>query len=156
VKRERYLEKLTPICQLITYGLLVVSVLFMVYTGAALFRRVTIQREKADHLRATVSYVQNQICFCEDKSAIYLEQGPEGDMLCLPMNGGQYEIRIYQYENSLREELSMPGMPAEPADAEKIAAVDSFEISLEDNLARIRIDGRSAFASLRSQQGGAP
>ena len=77
-------------------------------------------------------------------------------MLCLPMNGGQYEIRIYQYENSLREELSMPGMPAEPADAEKIAAVDSFEISLEDNLARIRIDGRSAFASLKSQQGGAP
>ena len=55
MKRERYLEKLTPICQLITYGLLVVSVLFMVYTGAVLFRRVTIQREKADHLRATVS-----------------------------------------------------------------------------------------------------
>ena len=150
MKKKHNLSELTPICQVVTYGLLLLSVLFLVYTGIHLFQRVTKAREDADQLRSTLSYVQNQLFVCEDKSAVYVDQGPEGDMLCLPLREGRYEIRIYLYEGMIREELSKPGYEPDPSEAEKIAQATSFEVDLTDPaLARIRIDGREALASLR-------
>ena len=105
MKKENHLENLTPLSQLITYTLLVLSVLVLVYLDVRLFRGVTQEREQAEHLRSTITYVQNEVFLCEDKSAVRIGQGPEGDMLILPMQGGKYEI-IDDREEAITKALS--------------------------------------------------
>ena len=149
MKKENHLENLTPLSQLITYTLLVLSVLVLVYLGVRLFRGVTQEREQAEHLRSTITYVQNEVFLCEDKSAVRIGQGPEGDMLILPMQGGKYEIRIYLSEGYIREEITSVDAAANPDNAEKISKAESFQLDLSQReLLLIKIDGNEAVAHL--------
>ena len=149
MSRKKRLENLTPICQLVTYALLTAAVLFMLFAGIRLFRRVTDSREEQEHLRATVSYVQNELYMCEEPSKVFLSQGPEGDVLVLPLSDGKYAVKIYLYEGYLREELSAVSDDADPSLAEKITEASSFDVQFSSpTLVKVSVDGREAWAHL--------
>lgn len=149
MRKENHLENLTPVSQLVTYTLLVLSVLVLVYLGVRLFSSVTKNRQEAEHLRSTITYVQNEVFLCEDQTAVHIADGPEGDMLILPVRDGKYEIRIYLADGYLREETATAGTQPDPGSAEKISEAGSFQLDLSDpTLLRIRIDGNEAVAHL--------
>ena len=153
MKKERHLENLTPICQLVTYILLVLSVMFLMYIGVRLFRGVTQMRTEAEHTRATVTYVQNEVFLCEDSRNVSVGEGPEGDMLILPLCSGAYEIRIYLSEGYIREELAKAGAKIDPKNAEKISEAETFSLDMADaSLLRITIDGQEALAHLGREE----
>ena len=149
MSRKKHWENLTPVCQLVTYGLLVVAVLFQMFAGIRLFRNVTELRDDQDHLRSTVAYVQNELFVCEDPLRISVGKGPEGDLLILPLADSEYAVKIYLYEGYIREELSIASDGADPTLAEKISDASSFSLDLSDpSVIRVSIDGRLAVAHL--------
>ena len=158
-KKRFRLDALTPICQLITYILLVMAVLFLVYFGIHLFSRITQERNRMEHKRASVVYVQNQVALCGDPAGVYIADGPEGDMLCLPLemyreadsaSSNRFEVKLYLFDGYLREELSLMGASPDPEEAEKIEAASGFNVWFEgERLLVFEIDGIRGMAALR-------
>ena len=71
-------------------------------------------------------------------------------MLCLAGQDSDYEVRIYQYESTLRTQLSRREQPVMPENSETVSKLDSLEICwARDNLLCVTADGRQAWVWCR-------
>lgn len=144
-------DLLTPLCQLITYMLIITAVMFLVQVGSRLYQRVTEQKNANEHLRSTVAYIHNQAA-ANDAMGVQVKSGIEGDMLVFPITGGEYELCVYAYEGNLIEEMKEKDAALDPASGDIITQVESFEIfAVSGNeTMKLEIDGMTAWVNLRS------
>ena len=146
---------LTPLAQLITYGFLIAAVLFLVFVGSRLYQKINIQKTANEDLRSTVIYLQNQISANDTGRGVQVQKGPETDALVFPMENEEYVLSIYQYEGYLVEELTDRNYEFDPAGAQKIGPVDSFEIISTDNgICHLKVDGQDVWAVMQSMKAG--
>lgn len=155
MRKKKFEDVLTPICQLATYAFIIAAVLFLVYTGSQLFRNVTVQKEQNEHLRNTVSYLQNQFSAYDATGRFSVDKGPEktGDMLVFKLPEEDFRLYIYTYKGYLVEELGNAS-GARPKRAERITPIKSFQVrERKGQRLLIDMDGVSAWITLRSREG---
>ena len=145
---RKLLKEGSVLFQLITYSLLIITLLFITISGIKLYRFVNGNKDINEHTRATLTYIQNQI-LNENDDNISVGTGPEGDMLIL--SNDDYNILIYPHEGSLCEEISTQ-TDYNPDRASRISACKELKIDIEKSTARIKIDGKSCTCTLRTER----
>lgn len=126
---------------MLLYSLLICALLVLVVAGARLYGSTVDNKLLHSTRRSALSYIQSQAAASEG-SAVALESGPEGTMLCLYEADGDYVTRIYLAEGYLRTELSPLSVPAAPERSERICALEEFALSREPGgLLKIQADG---------------
>ena len=152
---RRARENFTPLFQVLTYGVLIAAILLLAYGGGRLYRSVSEARTRNEAVRGTLAYLQSQVA-ANDAGGVRIESGPDGDMLVLPLESGDYQTMIYLSEGKLMEELSPVGARPDPTRAQAISDVSSFSVSFAGNRAlKLCVDGRTALVSLHAEGGGA-
>lgn len=135
---------------LLLYSLLILALLLLTLAGARLYSQALTRHERLSRQRGALSYIQSQVAMYRGENQIRLESGPEGTMLCLAEQDSDYEVRIYQYESTLRTQLSRREQPVMPENSETVSKLDSLEICWAgDNLLCVTADGRQAWVWCR-------
>lgn len=135
---------------LLLYSLLILALLLLTLAGARLYSQALTRHEQLSRQRGALSYIQSQVAMYRGENQIRLESGPEGTMLCLAGQDIDYEVRIYQYESTLRTQLSRREQPVMPENSETVSKLDSLEICwVGDNLLCVTADGRQAWVWCR-------
>lgn len=131
---------------LILYALLITALLVLVVAGARFYGSAVDSKLLHSSRRSALSYIQSQLAAFES-CPVALEPGPEGDMLCIYEQDGQYVTRIYLSGGYLCTELSQPQTPAGPERGEKICALTEFTLTREPGgLLKITADGLEGWA----------
>ena len=152
---RQHRQNFTPLFQVITYGFLTAAILLLAYGGARLYRGVSAARVQNESLRGTLAYLQSQVA-ANDAGGAAVESGLEGDMLVLPLEGGEYQTMIYLSDGKLVEELAPAGARPDPERAQTIADASEFSAAfVNDHALRLSVDGRTALVSLHAEGGGA-
>jgi hypothetical protein len=137
--------------QLITYILLIGAVLMLTVTGGKIYQAVTLQKTANEQLRSTTAFLQSQVAAADTADQISITTGPEGDALCLRFGDGTYQTVIYLYDGSLVEQVLAVDAAFSPEDADVIASVDSFAVTLTTpNQLAFQVNGATFYAALRS------
>lgn len=135
------------------YAMILCAALLLTLFGATIYERISLRREENFALRSTLAYVQTRLAAADSVGGVKLGQGPEGAALLLPEGDSGYETRIYLSEGMLREELTLSGGPYNPDFANAVTEAESFEVKRSGSLLRISVNGRAAYAALRSEGG---
>ena len=135
------------IFQLITYAMLIVSVMFLTICGAGLYRSVNSNRDFSENIRDSLSYIQSQI-LNENSDRIEISEGPEGDMLVFENSDEGYNILIYCFGGSLCEEISA-GKDYHTERAEEICEAEELKTSIENGLISVHVDNRFTCCAVR-------
>ena len=152
--RGKFQELLTPLCQLVTYGLLIGAVLFLVYTGSRLYEKATLQKDQNEQLRSSVFYLQNQLAANDAVDSVLVEKGPEGDMLVLVLPEEDYRVYIYTYQGYLMEELGTESEGLRPDQGERISPVKTLAVEKKSaQRLLVQVDQLSAWINLRCEGG---
>lgn len=131
---------------LLLYSILILALLVLTVAGALLYRQALTAHAEQSRQRGALSYIQSQAALCQGRGQLRLEEGPEGDMLCLKEPDSGYETRIYQYGDSLRTEFTKADQPVNPENSEVVCALDSLALEwASGNLLRVTADGRQAW-----------
>jgi hypothetical protein len=137
-----------------------VSALFVVMTGANVYKTVSADMESNAALRIPLSYIAEKIRQCDAPGAVHLEMMENHKVLVLDSSDGgiDYENRIYCLDGQLYEVTIEKGAEFALTDGMPIMAVNAFDMTT-DQSGMLRItafdeSGKSLALSLslRSEQ----
>lgn len=138
----------TSLMLLLLYAFLMAALLVLVFSGASLYADVVQSRQANANQRDALSFVQSQIAGC--RTGILLKPGPEGQMLCLPEDGTEYETRIFLRDGALRTTFVPSDTPADMEAAASICPASRFSLTWRtEELLEISTDGAVGFAACR-------
>lgn len=147
---------------LLLFGIIVVSLLFLVTSGAGLYSGIVQAQARSRAARAALSYLSAKVQAADAAGAVQLGEGPAGAALLLQEQVGKelYETRIYLYDGALREEYAPAAAPLHPDTAEQIQPLGQFELTrVGPRLLLVRTEYGQIHIALRSdsalQSGGA-
>lgn len=137
-------KQTTPVMLLLLHALLITALLLLTVAGARLYSAALNARDAHAARRLALSYIQSQTTgFSGDRVSV--QPGPEGDMLVLKEADGDYETRIFLYQGSLCADFSPAGSALNPEDGQRICALESLSLQLEDGLLRITAQGNEGY-----------
>ena len=123
--------------------IIIISLLAMTVIGARCYKLAVNEKNKNDHIRETLSYIQSR---ADSSGKVTLKKSADGDMLCFSEVDGAFETRIYVYKGMLVEELSRTDAPSVPERGQEICSVQSFETeAVNENTVLITVDGKCAY-----------
>lgn len=136
------------------------AVLVMTF-GANVYQRTVSQMEDNYNARVSLSYLANQVRQHDERGSIALQTLDDAPALVLSDGpGSDYATFIYYYDGALRELYCAADDPLAAADGLPIVALESFEMTLDDQ-GRLTISAaaeggksRSLTLALRSAGGG--
>lgn len=122
---------------LLLYGVFALLSLFLVLTGAQVYRGAVRDAEANAEARASLSYVANKVRACDAVGGVVLDQRGGVDMLVLretASDGAAFETLIYFYEGELRERFQAEGDGFDPAGGESLVELERFSVDEEDGM----------------------
>lgn len=135
----------TSLMLLLLYAFLMAALLVLVFSGASLYAKVVQSRQASANRRDALSFVQSQIAGC--RTGILLKPGPEGQMICLPEDGTEYETRIFLRDGALQTAF-VPGDAPADTEATPICPASQFSVTWRtETLLEISADGVVAFSA---------
>jgi hypothetical protein len=134
-----------------------VMLLLALIAGATVYQRVATIQMTTSNDRLGLQLIGNYVRANDSSDAIKVGTGPEGRSLVMleKLETGNYETRIYLYNNSIVEEYAVEGAGYTPGKALKLVDSSTFSFSYANDLLTISTDQGSAKIALRSEQGGA-
>ena len=133
---------------MLLYSALILALLVLVYAGASLYSSAVLSQQANADRRSALSFVQSQAAGCREN--VRLEQGAEGQILCLPEDGTRYETRIFLHDGKLRTAFVPKDSPLDADLGDAVCPLESFELSWQsDSLLKISADGAEGFAACR-------
>ena len=129
------LRAVSGMCIFLTVAVFALMCLLTVVFGAGVYRSVVERGEHSYDVRTAIAYVTGKLRASSGEVAV--EQTEAGNnMLLLKEQIGQtqYETRIYAHEGALYELFTASGISMEPDQGQRIAAVEDFQVSLEQNM----------------------
>ena len=135
---------------------MILCILGLILIGAGLYGRVVQSQSQNETQRSCLSYVVSRVAAADTTGAVFVEDGPEGDMLVLaePGDDGEYETRIYVYDGFLCEEYGTAGQDLNPEAAMKIGEDETFTLCwLEDDLLQVTTSSGSVKIAVHSGGG---
>jgi len=130
-------------------GLFLAGFFLLVLFGANSYRAtVALQNDSMDR-RALLAYFAASVKARDAQGAIGVEDSEFGQVLVLC--DGDYTLRIYRHDGKLLEDFAAADAPLSPADAQEIAATETFRVERESGLLTVCTDAGKAVLRLRSE-----
>lgn len=146
----------TPFFAMALFAMMILCILGLILIGAGLYGRVVQSQNQNETQRSCLSYVVSRVAAANTAGAVFVEDGPEGDMLVLaePGDDGEYETRIYVYDGFLCEEYGTADQDLNPEAAMKIGEDETFTLCwLEDDLLQVTTSSGSVKIAVHSGGG---
>lgn len=114
-------------------------VLALTVFGAQVYRALTDSQARNQSARASLDYLAARLRAADEKGAVRVEHGEEGDRLILAeeQDDTGYETRIYLDDGVLKEEYVAVGSPSDPDSAQQVARTDAFYVEMEGALVSV-------------------
>jgi len=155
-------SSLTGVLVLLVFAVFMVSVLFVLLSGADTVQKLTNRDQRTYNHRTAVQYVAMRVHQADEAGAVSVKSGEVPALVLTETIEGQtYETRIYYCDGYLREMFCMAGANLSPEFGEEILPMNDFKISMEDSLLRAEffmVDGDTETLRLylRSEGGATP
>lgn len=148
-------SKLTDLLALLLLAVFAVCVLFVLLTGAKVYRNLVRSGGTRFERRTAVQYVTTRVRQAESVSVAEFEGC---DALVIPeeIGGKTYLTRVYVYDGYIRELFCAETANLSPEDGEKILPAESLEFDVEDGILSVSIDSRQVLLNLPSREEDAP
>lgn len=126
-------NNMTGILVLLVFACFMVSVLFVLLSGADIVQRLTERDQSAYNSRTAVQYLTTRVRQADLAGSIDVTVSEDTTILVLTeeIEGALYETRVYYYDGYLREMFSPAGIGLPLEFGEKILPMDDFTISIE-------------------------
>ena len=155
MKRQGTRHQVDSLLMLLLFGVFAVCVLSVLLTGARAYRGLTQRDQAAFDRRSCVQYIATRVRQADIEGGVAVE--PFGEATALTSQG--FTTRVYCYDGWLMELYTAQDAELEPEAGERVMALDSLELSLEDGLLTAQIGGGGGtdtlHLSLRSGEEGA-
>lgn len=124
------------------FVLMLGCVLMLAVFGAQVYRALTESQSRNKAVRASLNYVAARLRGADERQAIRVAEGPEGDALVLadPGEDTGYETRIYVFEGRLMEEYAAEDSDFDPSAAQAVAETQTFSVTRAENLFTVVTD----------------
>ena len=133
---------------MLLYSALILALLVLVYAGASLYSSAAFSQQHNADRRSALSFVQSQVAACREN--VWIRQGTEGQILCLPEDGTSYETRIFLHDGKLKTSFVPKDAPLDAQDGDAVCPLESFALSWQsDSLLKISADGVEGYAGCR-------
>lgn len=133
-----------------------VMLLLALAASVTVYQRVATIQMTTSNDRLGLQLIGNYVHANDSQGTVKVGAGPEGRSLVMleRTETGNYETRIYLYNNSIVEEYAVEGAAYTPGKALKLVDSSSFSFSYSAGLLTISTDQGSANIALRSEQVG--
>ena len=156
----------TGVLVLLVFACFMVSVLFVLLSGADIVHRLTERDQSAYNSRTAVQYLTTRVRQADKAGSVSVTVAEDTPILVLTeeIEGFPYETRVYYYDGYLREMFSPAGIGLPLEFGEKILPMKKFSVAIENSLlyslleAELQLpDGTSktVYLTLRSEGGAA-
>ncbi|MBQ0136226.1 MAG: DUF4860 domain-containing protein [Oscillospiraceae bacterium] len=146
---------------LVLFAVFAVTVLFVLMSGAGVYKDTQSVMTERYQERTALSYITAKVNHYDSKDKIYVTEIDGAQALAIDelMGGTDYTTYIYCYEGSIMEIMVEKGQEFELKDGLDIIEAKSLEFDVSENLIKITCvgeNGTTAFATLHveSQLGG--
>lgn len=127
---------LSGLVALLSFVLFAISILFVLLSGAGVYRRLTERDQYSYDNRTCAQYVATKVRQASSPMAVSADTFGAVDSLVISQNieGDDFVTRIYCYENWLMELFTVADGEFYPEDGEKILPLRSLAVSQEDSV----------------------
>lgn len=126
-------SSLTGVLVLLVFAVFMVSVLFVLLSGADTVQKLTNRDQRTYSHRTAVQYVAMRVHQADEAGAVRIEDGDVPTLVLTEMIEGQpYETRIYCCDGYLREMFCPAGAGLSPEFGEEILPMEAFDVQYAD------------------------
>ena len=143
--------KITDLLAMTVFAVFALCVLLVLLSGAKVYRGVTERGEESDTARTAVRYLTTRIRQAESVAVGDFE-GCRTLLIPEQIDGTTYVTRLYVHDGYLRELYSVEKGAFLPADGEKVLPAAQWDVTLEQNLLTIRLDGQILYLDLTGKE----
>ena len=146
-------EKTTSLLSLLVFALFALCLLLTVLTGARAYRQTVELTQESSDSRTKIQYLSARIRQSQE-TALEDFGGCEALAFREVIDGECYVTYIYCFDGWLRELFCLEGAGLSPEDGEKVIPAEEMELSLNEGLLTVSIDGEMLCSAIR--RGGTP
>ncbi len=142
MKRQTKSNRFPDLLALVLLGLLAVSVLCVLLTGADAYRRLNALGQDAYERRTAVQYLNTKVRQSPGAHAVSVQPFGQGDALVIrrQVEGTDYLERIYCWDGWLMELFCAADSGLAPQDGEKLLPAHSLTLEQEGALVLARLE----------------
>lgn len=140
MKRKSIIE---VIFSLVLFLVFVLGSFFLVVSGARQYRKTISLQEEREQTQVPIAYITTKIHHAKNKDSITL------DDQVLKIQEDSYQTCIYEKDGALYELVISNGSTMDVGQGTKLYDVNSYDISYENGLYQITIDGKSVEVSVK-------
>lgn len=135
-------NNLTGVLVLLVFAVFMVSVLFVLLTGADVVQKLTDRDQRSYQQRTAVQYVTMRVHQADCEGMVEVRKVDDQDVLVLAemIEGYRYETLVYCADGYLREMFSEAGLDLPLDFGEKVLPAEGFFAEKQDDTLRLRID----------------
>lgn len=147
MKEKAY--KITDLLSLTVLTVFALCALLVLLLGGRVYQNLAEAGEEIYRSRTVCQYLSTRV---QQAGEVSVSDFGGGDALVIreEMGSRVYLTRIYCYDGWLRELYCAENAQLQPADGEKVLEAESLNLSLEDGMLELEIDGSSLLLQLRS------
>lgn len=126
---------------LLLFAVFMVSILFVLLTGADVFRKLADRDRDSYNQRTAVQYMTTRIRHADQMGSVSTRgfAGQKALVITEEYDGVEYETLVYCYDGYLRELFSEAGLEQEPEYGELILPVESIQIKKQESLLQAKL-----------------
>lgn len=141
MNKKQQEHKINRLMALMLFAVFAVCILFVLLTGARIYKQLTEQNQKSYDKRTAIQYLTTKIRQNDHKSGIEVCRFEQVDALVLKqkINEKTYETYIYCYDGYLREIFTSSIESFSPEDGEKLLEAEELVLQKEGNSIRAKV-----------------
>lgn len=120
---------------LLVFTIFAVASLLLVLIGAGVYRGVVRDSDANNQMRATLSYVANQVRTYDNQDGVRLEEIDGLQVLVMPSesDGMHYVTYLYYHEGQIKELYLTEKRPFDPTKGQTVAQVENFTMEQQES-----------------------
>ncbi len=124
------------------FAIMLIGIMALSAMGGGLFDSITENRADNMNRRGALSYVASRIIANDEKGALAVEQGENGDVLVIqdPSEEKPLQTRIWKEDGYLMEAIYSEQTQSVSSEPKKVAKVSEFSVSIEDQIAAVKTE----------------
>lgn len=163
MRNEQGKRNIVSLASLLLFGVFAVCILFVLLTGAKVYRNLTQRDQNAYAQRTAAQYLSTRVRQADALGQISVEEfaGVDALLLTEEIDGTLFVTRVYCYDGAIWELFSFADETFEPGDGEEILPAEGLELSLDGQVLTASIVGADGTVQnltlyLRSGEGEVP
>lgn len=151
-------NNVTGVLVLLVFAVFMISILFVLLTGADVVQKLTDRDQRSYQQRTAVQYMTMRVHQADQEGMVEVRKVADQDVLVLAemIEGCRYETLVYYDDGYLREMFCEAGLDLPLEFGEKILPAAGFFVQKQDDILNLQIDladgsSQSVILHLRSE-----